>query len=194
MGKVLLHYDSMKVCRRFCNTAEEMQQVCTSVFISPEWLLLDMGLISEEDALKRMHARLPEGHAREAARLCMAHWHEYCMWEVDGMRDLIKELKNRGFGIYLCSNASVRLLSCYQQKIPAVELFDGILFSSEVKCMKPQKEMYEHLYRRFDLKPEECFFIDDLDLNIQGAAETGMKGYCFADGDVAKLKEVLDNL
>lgn len=191
MGKVLVHYDSMRVCSQYMEDEEEKRLVNTSVFVSPEWLMLDMGLISEEEALKKMQARLPEAHAKEMAKLCLEHWHEYCMWEIEGMRDLVKELKERGFGIYLCSNASLRMLSCYRQVIPAIELFDGVLFSAEVKCMKPQKEMYHHLYERFRLKPEECFFVDDLPANIQGARETGMNGYCFADGNVEKLKENL---
>ena len=44
---------------------------------------------------------------------------------------------------------------------------------------------------RFSLKPEECFFIDDLQDNIDGAKATGMDGYCFADGDLEKLKTCL---
>ena len=55
----------------------------------------------------------------------------------------------------------------------------------------PQKELYQHLYARFHLEPQECFFIDDLPVNIEGAAKTGMDGYCFADGDVEKLRQRL---
>ncbi len=194
MGKVLVSYDPLLVCRQCMTDEEEIRKVSTSVFVSPEWLLLDMGLITEENALKKMQARLPEGHAREAARFCLEHWHEYCMWETPGMRELIYDLKSQGYGIYLCSNASLRLLQCYKKVIPAIELFDGVLFSAEVKCMKPQKEMYQHLYHRFHLNPEECYFIDDLPDNIQGARETGMDGYCFAEGDINKLKENLQTL
>ena len=57
--------------------------------------------------------------------------------------------------------------------------------------MKPQKEMYEHLFERFCLKPEECYFVDDLPLNIEGGRACGMEGYCFADADVTRLREAL---
>ena len=176
MGNVLVRYDSMRTSRQFAEDETELNLVNTSVFVSPEWIFLDMGVMSEEEALKKMQARLPQGHAREAARLCLEHWHEYCMWEIPGMRELVTELKEKGYGIYLCSNASLRMLSCYRQVIPAIELFDGVLFSAEVKCLKPQKEIYMHFYRRFNLKPEECFFIDDLPGNIEGARQTGMDG------------------
>ena len=44
------------------------------------------------------------------------------------------------------------------------------------------------------VKPEECFFIDDLERNIQGAKACGMDGYCFADGDRERLKIRLASL
>lgn len=194
MGNVLVYYDSRRASGRFTADHEEMEAVNTSVFVSPEWLMLDMGVISQEEALARMTARLPDGHAREAARLCLEHWHEYCMWPVPGMEELVTDLKNQGYRLYLCSNASLRMLDCYQDTIPGIRLFDGVLFSAEVKCVKPQKEMYGHLFRRFGLKPEECFFVDDLPANIQAARECGMDGYCFGDGDVMRLREILKEL
>ena len=55
MGKVLVGYDADRVCSHFMDNEEEKKAVCTSVFVSPEWLMLDMGVISEEEALQRMH-------------------------------------------------------------------------------------------------------------------------------------------
>ncbi|WP_143319800.1 HAD family phosphatase [Clostridium sp. HBUAS56010] len=193
MGRVLVDYEGDKVCRIFIEDETERKAVTASVFDSQEWLFLDMGLMSEEEALKRMQARLETDHAKEMAALCFNHWHEYNMMPNEAMGVLVEELKNQGFGIYLCSNASVRLLTCYQM-IPGIKHFDGILFSAEVQCIKPQKEMYLHLFERFKLKPEECFFIDDLPMNIEGARACGMDGYCFADGDIGLLREYLSQL
>ena len=106
---------------------------------------------------------------------------------MEGMGDLVRRLKAAGYGIYLCSNASVRLSLCWQKVIPAAEMFDGILFSGPEKCMKPQKEIYERLFARFSLKPEECVFIDDQPLNIQGSEECGMRGYVY-DGNRERLE------
>lgn len=194
MGNVLVNYDDRIVCRRFIKDEKELELVRTAVFVSPEWIMLDMGVISDEEALKSMQSRLPDNHAREMAALCMNHWHEYCMDGIEEMGSVIKELKDQGYGIYLCSNASMRLLQCYKQVIPGIEYFDGVLFSAEVKCIKPQKEIYLHLFESFQLKPEECFFIDDLQRNIDGAKACGMEGYCHKDGNVESLKKVLRGL
>ncbi len=193
MGKVLVNYDAMQVCRHHIEDTQDQKEVCTAVFVSPEWVMLDMGLIPEEQALRQMCARLPE-RLHEAAGLCLRDWDKYCMWTITGMDPVIRSLKAHGFGIYLCSNASMRLLKVYRDVIPAVECFDGILFSAPEKCMKPQKEIYERLFERFRLIPEECFFIDDVQINIDGAKACGMDGYCFADGKQDKLKAVLDEL
>ncbi len=194
MGNVLIDYQGDLVCQRLIGDEEMRKKVYTTVFVSPEWIKLDMGLISEEHGLKQMQSRLDTQEEKEAAAKCFSQWHLYNMRPKEGMEALVRELKAKGMGVYICSNASVRLLDCYKKVLPCVECYDGVLFSAEVKCMKPQKEMYEHLYRRFALNPRECFFIDDLEENIQGAAETGMNGYCFADGDVERLRACLERV
>ena len=167
MGKVLVDYSGMPVCRHFTDNEALAKRICTAVFDSPEWVLLDMGVIKEKDGIEKMISRLDTEEEKELAVKCFDHWHEYNMTARPEMGDLIRDLKAKGYGIYLCSNASVRLLTCYKKVLPAIDCFDGILFSAEVLCMKPQKEMYGHFFA--------C----------------GMDGYCFADGDVGKLKETL---
>ncbi|MFT4005587.1 MAG: HAD family phosphatase [Lacrimispora sp.] len=193
MGRVLLNYEGDMVCRHLIRDEAKQRAVASAVFDSQEWILLDMGLISEDDALKRMQRRLDTDYEKEMAALCLAHWHEYNMWPIDGMEELVARLKEEGYGIYLLSNASLRLLDCYQM-IPGIQHFDGVLFSAEVKYIKPQKEIYFHLFDRYHLKPEECLFIDDLSVNVEGAIACGMDGYCFADGDVGRLEEFLSHL
>lgn len=173
---------------------EEYDRVKAAVFGSQEWVLLDMGVISEEEGLRRMKNRLRREREKELAEKCFLHWHEFCMWTVEGAEQVIRDLKAKGYGIYLCSNASVRLRTCYREYIPAVDCFDGILFSAEEKLLKPQKEIYQRLFEKFGLKPEECFFVDDQPVNIQGAAACGMKGCCHEKVDGETLRKELEFL
>ena len=105
------------------------------------------------------------------------------------MYDLVAELKRKGYGIYLLSNASVRQHD-YWPRIPASRFFDGKLISADVKVIKPQPEIYRLILDRFDLKAEECFFIDDVPANIEGAFYCGIPGAVFHD-DVARLRRQL---
>ena len=116
------------------------------------------------------------------------NWTDY-LTPIKGMEELIVELKNKGYKIYLLSNASFNQHN-YWEKIPAHVHFDGKIVSCDVGAIKPFKEIYEALYKKYNIKPEESFFIDDLIINIFGANQTGMEGYVFT-GNVVDLRKEL---
>lgn len=190
MGNVLMDYNPVRVCYEYTRDAGEVEWIRKELFGSEEWILLDQGMISEEEAIARIQKRLPNDRLRGMASACLAHWHEYNVEPKPGMEALIREMKERGFGIYVCSNASLRLRA-YESRLPGSRYFDGVLVSAEEKLLKPDPAIYKRLFEKFSLCPEECFFIDDLPENIEGARSCGMDGYCFADGNVEKLREHL---
>ena len=190
MGKVLLDYDAVAVCRQYTQDAGEIGLIRRELFEGPEWELLDQGLITEAEAIKRVGGRLADGRLVRLAEECLAHWHEYNLSPVPGMDGLVRDLKQAGYGIYLCSNVSLRF-RVFEKEMPGTAYFDGMLISAEEKLVKPDPAIYERLFSRFHLRPEECFFIDDLPANIEAARRCGMDGYCFTDGDEAALREVL---
>lgn len=194
MGKVMTDYEVGRLSRYYVNDEEARERVIMTVFASTEWTLLDIGVIEEQAALERMQSRLHTEQEKEWAKLCFEHWHEFNLTPRAEMGELVEELKEQGCGIYLLSNAPLRIRKCCETVIPGFESFDGIMFSAEEKLIKPQKEFYQRFFERFGLKPEECFFVDDLKENIEGGRACGMDGYCFADGDVRKLREQLERM
>ena len=55
--------------------------------------------------------------------------------------------------------------------------------------MKPQPEIYRLCLERFGLKAEECFFIDDVPANIEGACRCGISGTVFrGDADLLRMQ------
>lgn len=193
MGRVLLEYDPIKVCFEYTDSKEDVQKIDKALFSSPEWIMLDKGVITEEQAMEIVRSRLNDQRLRDMADQCMANWHIYNIHPKEGMKELVQELKGRGHRIYLCSNASLRL-RVYENQIPGIEHFDGVLVSAEEQLIKPDTAIYQRLFEKFQLLPEESYFIDDLQVNIDGAKEAGMDGYCFADGDVVRLREKLKEL
>ncbi len=91
------------------------------LFDSKEWSLLDEGTLTDAQALERVQKRLPNEHLRWLAKESLEHWHEYNIWAKPGMGELVKELKEKGCGIYLCSNCSVRL-RVFEYEIPALNI------------------------------------------------------------------------
>ena len=187
MGNVLLRFDRQVFLDRLDVTEEDKQLLLREVFLSKEWVEMDRGTLREETAEPIMCSRLPV-HLHEAVHELASCWDQPIL-PMEGMEQLVRELKQAGYGIWLLSNASVRQ-HAYWPRVPGSALFDGTLISADEGVMKPQPEIYRLCLERFGLKAEECFFIDDVPANIEGAAAGGISGTVF-HGDAARLREDL---
>ena len=74
--------------------------------------------------------------------------------------DVVRELKARGYTLYLLSNAA-RRQHTYWHDIPGSECFSGTLISADVHLLKPEAAIYQALFDKFDLTAASCLFIDD---------------------------------
>ena len=187
MGNVLIHWDPERLIARLGVTGADAKALMREVFCDQEWTGLDRGRLTEEEAIAAFQSRLPEHLHQYIPRL--VYWWRDPMWPVEGMAEIVAELKAAGYKIYLCSNAT-SALHTYFPRIPGAEHFDGILVSADWKLLKPQHEIFELLYETFSLDPSECWFIDDHPPNIDGAIVTGMNGTVF-DGDLKRLRRDL---
>ena len=187
MGNVLIHFDRKVFLDRLDVTEEEKQLLLREVFLSVEWVQMDRGTLAEPEAEVQICRRLPE-HLHPAIHSLVSLWDEP-MLPVAGMAELVAELKQNGYGIYLLSNASIRQHE-YWPKIPGWQFFDGKVISADEKIMKPHPDYYRIALERFGLKPEECFFIDDVPANIEGALFCGISGVVFHK-DVSLLRSQL---
>ena len=188
MGQVLIRWRPEEILEHFELTGEEKTMLLQELFWSPEWIQQDRGILTEGEMIERVSARLPESlHA--AVEEVIKAWHVWHLTPMPGMAELVRRLKAQGYGIYLLSNASTALRG-YFPRIPGSECFDGLMVSAEEKLLKPQHEIYERLYERFGLVPEQCVFIDDSPANIEGAMLTGMQGIVFR-GDTERLRREL---
>ena len=70
MGKVLTDYDGSWVCRHYVKDEADAARIQSALFTSPEWVLLDMGVITDREAMEKVLPRLPH-RLHEAAQLCM---------------------------------------------------------------------------------------------------------------------------
>ena len=185
MGQVLIRFDREYFLRRLGVSEEDRRRLMEEVFLSLEWARLDWGSMTEEEAVDSVCTRLP-ARLHDAAAKLITQWDRPIL-PVEGMHGLIEELKAAGYGIYLLSNASRRQHD-YWPRVPGHGLFDGTLISADIGFVKPEQEIYRAFTERFALQPEECFFVDDVPANVEGACRWGMGGAVFY-GDVPKLRE-----
>ena len=184
MGNVLVRFDPALFMERVGVAEEDRPLLMREVFKSLEWAQMDRGSLTDEEAVPLMCSRLP-------ARLHGAAADLVCRWdlpilEVEGSFELVRERKELGYNLFLLSNASLRQHE-YWPRVRASRYFDGTLISADVKVIKPQPEIYRLFLDTVALKPEECFFIDDSNYNIEGALNSGMSGAIF-HGDMGQIR------
>ena len=187
MGNVLLRFDPELFLDRIGAAGADRELLLREIFRSDDWLGLDRGDHDEPQAAEKMCARLPE-HLHETARRLVCHWDEPLI-PVEGMDELVSELKAAGYGIWLLSNAS-RRQRVYWSRLPVHRYFDDTLISAEERLLKPHRAIYDRCLEKFGLEAEECFFIDDSAANIAGAGKRGIRGFEF-HFDVPALRRAL---
>lgn len=187
MGGVLIDYNPEKTMKE--HFSEEHGAIfLREILRNPVWSDKDRGILFPEDIMNMKKDVIPAEIFDKVSG--MVHNFYPYMPPFEKMCELIKALKENGYGVYLLSNAS----SDFHERrsgIPALEYFDGVIISADYKLLKPEREIYETLFKEFSLIPEECFFIDDVQANIDGAAAVGMDGHCYSHGDVDILRKAL---
>lgn len=187
MGGVLIDYNPEKTVEEHFSR-EHGEIFLKEILRNPIWNDKDRGIVFPDEIMEMKKNVIPAEIFEKVSE--MVHNFYPYMPPFEKMCSLVKKLKENGYGIYLLSNAS----SDFHERrsgIPALQYFDGVIISADYKLLKPEKEIYETLYKKFSLKAEECFFIDDVQKNIDGARATGMDGHCYSHGDVDILRNAL---
>lgn len=188
MGGVLIDFNFDRTLKEYY--PEKYHNIINElVFQNEVWRRMDGGFERSDDVIARVVPLLPE-ETRQLMSGMISDFYPY-MPAIDGMADLIKRLKKAGYSVYLLSNATPRFFDRYLD-IPALTLMDGYFISALYKLLKPQREIYEAFCNKFSLKAEECFFIDDMPQNIQGAKDYGMSGFVFKK-DIQALEKALND-
>jgi putative hydrolase of the HAD superfamily len=112
------------------------------------------------------------------------------MKPLNGAKKFCEFVKSNGFGVYVLSNAHKSFYRYFPRYFD-LEFFDGVVVSADVHIVKPDVRIYEHLLSKFNLKAEECLFIDDRANNVDGAEKAGMQAVQFKN-DFEEVKEYLN--
>ena len=112
--------------------------------------------------------------------------------EIEGMSDILRRLKEAGYGIYGLTNWSSETFPLVKDKYPIFGLLDGMVVSGEEHLLKPDAAIYKCLLERYSMRAEESLFVDDNADNVAGARNVGMEAVQFTSAEELEreLKEV----
>ncbi|MBR6164657.1 MAG: HAD family phosphatase [Clostridia bacterium] len=177
MGNVLILFDPNRFMdREGITDPEDRRLLMNELFLSVEWAQMDCGTLTEETAEPQILQRIPERLHAQTRRLLTA-WADP-RETIGGMEALVERLRNQGYRLFLLSNASVAQHS-YWPRYTVSRLMEGKLISCDVHTVKPNPDIYRLFTDRFELKPEECLFVDDAPANVAAAILCGWQGIVF---------------
>jgi putative hydrolase of the HAD superfamily len=184
LGNVLLSFRPVEFFDKKNYSEPLKTRILSDIFGSLEWIMLDNGDITTEEAITAI-ALKSSLNKEEIAHVF--NLRTELMFPLDHNVKLLPELRKRDFRLFFLSNFPKDVFEEIKTGYYFFRYFDGGVISSLVKYSKPDNRIYECLLKNYSLIPEECLFIDDLEVNVAAAEACGMKGLVtFGSQDISK--------
>lgn len=139
---------------------------------------------------------LAEAHPKWAAEIRLWHdrWLEMASPEIPHSVRLMRALRAKGIPVYALTNFGVETFVIAQTHYPFLREFDQAFVSGQLRCIKPDAEIYAHLEEGTGKAPGELLFTDDRPENIAAAAVRGWKTHLFDTPDTFAARLVAEGL
>jgi putative hydrolase of the HAD superfamily len=147
---------------------------------------LECGRISEGRFLDllRNHLEPILGHRPELHRFSELYFE--ALQPNDPMIELMAGLKGRGFRMAMLTNNVREWEPLWRAFLPVDEIFETVVDSGFVGMRKPDPEIYRlTLSRLAGIDPEQCLFVDDIEVNCEAARAEGLRAVHFTDNESA---------
>ena len=177
LGAVLIGWDPKAVFRTIFDTEEEvdwfLNNICTM-----DWNEQQDAGRPIKDATEILVHKFPEH--KESIEAYYGRWEEMLTGAIQGTVDILENIiASNNYRVLALTNWSAETFPVAQARYNFLSWFEGIVVSGAEKCRKPEEKFYNILLDRYDLKAEECLFIDDNKRNILAAEKLGFHTILF---------------
>jgi len=101
------------------------------------------------------------------------------------MIDLMAELRDEGYRMAMLTNNVREWEPLWRPMLPVDEIFETVVDSGFVGCRKPESRIYAITLERVGIEPGACLFLDDIEVNCEGARRAGMHAVHFRENEQA---------
>jgi 2-haloacid dehalogenase len=113
-----------------------------------------------------------------------SHFGETITDPVPGVHAIVEELDRRGVPLFAITNFSADFWSPFaERERHFFRRFRDVVVSGEEKLLKPDPAIYYLALHRFGLRPDEALFIDDREINVEGATAVGIRAHLFTSAE-----------
>jgi glucose-1-phosphatase len=180
LGNVIIPFDVKRAYTRMaelceCKAEEVAARIRSTGLVRP----FEKGEIEAEPFVRELSAALKLDITYE----------EFCNWwngvflpEPLVSDGLLEDLRSR-HRLLALPNTNPIHFAMLKEAYPLLRHFDGYVLSYEVRAAKPEAQIYRAAIARAQCGPEECFFTDDLAVNVEAARAHGMDAVQFLSAE-----------
>jgi putative hydrolase of the HAD superfamily len=140
---------------------------------------LETGRITEDEFFARLSDQISQ---ERGSRVELDGFGDLWFRQLEPNQEVIsymRELRGRGYKLAICTNNVREWEGRWRAMVPIDEIFDVVVDSAFVGTRKPEPRIYEITLERLGATPEATLFIDDTEVNCEGAREFGMTAVRF---------------
>lgn len=175
-GNVLVRWQPEKVYNEYFGDEAKTWYFMRHIADVPWRLRIDAGE-SQDTCIAELQELHPD--YAEAIALYRDRWREMLTEEMPGMRKLLCQLSATGYQLFGLTNWSMETFPIARQHFDILQMIDRYVVSAAEGYVKPDHRLFQILLDRYNLKAEDCIFVDDNETNVASAAAMGMKGIVF---------------
>jgi epoxide hydrolase-like predicted phosphatase len=163
----LSHDDTIKIAKTYGISRQDFLEKAM-----PFLDLFRLGLMSENNFWKKVSFVLGKNVPKNSKEL----WREdtKVMSLYPAMVDFVKQLRKKKIKTAVLSNTIKPHVEITKKK-GGYKYFDKVILSCEVGLVKPDPKIYLLAVKKLKVKPNQCIYIDDKELNLEPAHNLGMK-------------------
>lgn len=190
LGNVIINYNQKKIINNFTEKEEEIKYIYDEIFHAPEWTLMDLGDITNDEAIEIINKR-NEFKYEKLTQEFLHEWHKKQPINRD-IVEIAKILKNNGYNLFVLSNMANQTYE-YFKNDEFFSLCTGIIISAHEHLIKPDEKVFRLLLDRYKLNAEESLFIDDdpSEQNYKTANKIGIKGRRIIPNQAEDVRKLL---
>ena len=188
LGRVIYNYWPREYLKDLGYDEQQADRLMECIFDNSLWLEMDRGLYTLKEGAAVLCKSFPE-HAKDIRRIMATGMMNTIVTIMPQSLEFFLEVKRRGYKTYVLSNFSKDGFADVRKRDAFFfNEVDGVVVSAHEKLIKPDPAIYHRLLNRYVLVPEECIFIDDVEINIRAAAALGIHGIVFTNIEDCKRK------
>lgn len=191
IGMVLVDFCWRDMLHGFGLEGEDFEIVANATVRHPAWEEFDKGIMTTEEVIDAFAENAPE-YRKYIEQIFEDPTKMIAQY--DYAKNWIRELKDRGYRVYILSNWSKPTYeACLDNELDFLPLVDGAVFSFQEHLIKPDKKIFETICNRYNINPAEAVFLDDNEANVKSSREFGLNTIHFKNYEQGRkeLEELL---